>query len=205
MLTYQIQVFATRTDSFLFFSQQWAFGMTLFLNACFWLFCVHLSTDQNYVLKKCPYLINEMINICASLVAMAMSGRGMCHWDFNTDGTICWSARSVYNKYLAVCILILCAFCLFVFIKVHFWWFVRKDVRTLTQFLYVWSMWMTKKENVESYNLFLCCKWPPSSCWRFCHCVDLLEGSVSVFLTEDTVTWHVVYLVEDSVTLCPSC
>lgn len=34
-----------------------------------------LQPDQNYTLKKCPYLINEMINICASLVAMAMSGR----------------------------------------------------------------------------------------------------------------------------------
>ncbi|XP_076444580.1 translocation protein SEC63 homolog isoform X2 [Babylonia areolata] len=34
-----------------------------------------LGADQGYILKKCPYLINEMINICASLVAMAMSGR----------------------------------------------------------------------------------------------------------------------------------
>nr|KAG5706886.1 hypothetical protein BaRGS_021392 [Batillaria attramentaria] len=34
-----------------------------------------LEIDQAYILKKCPYLINEMINICASLVAMAMSGR----------------------------------------------------------------------------------------------------------------------------------
>lgn len=34
-----------------------------------------LEIDRDYVLKKCPYLINEMINICASLVAMAMSGR----------------------------------------------------------------------------------------------------------------------------------
>ena len=41
-------------------------------------FSVWLPPDQIYILKKCPYLINEMINICASLVAMAMSGRGMC-------------------------------------------------------------------------------------------------------------------------------
>ncbi|XP_025097112.1 translocation protein SEC63 homolog [Pomacea canaliculata] len=34
-----------------------------------------LAPDQAYVLKKCPYLINEMINVCATLVAMAMSGR----------------------------------------------------------------------------------------------------------------------------------
>ncbi|KAK7107985.1 translocation protein SEC63 homolog [Littorina saxatilis] len=34
-----------------------------------------LGADQTYILKKCPYLVNEMINICASLVAMAMSGR----------------------------------------------------------------------------------------------------------------------------------
>lgn len=34
-----------------------------------------LGADQACVLKKCPYLINEMINICAHLVGMAMSGR----------------------------------------------------------------------------------------------------------------------------------
>lgn len=34
-----------------------------------------LQIDQDYLLKKCPYLINDMVNICASLVAMAMSGR----------------------------------------------------------------------------------------------------------------------------------
>lgn len=34
-----------------------------------------LELDQKYILKKCPYLINDMVNICASLVAMAMSGR----------------------------------------------------------------------------------------------------------------------------------
>ncbi|KAL8586617.1 hypothetical protein ACOMHN_040125 [Nucella lapillus] len=34
-----------------------------------------LGADQLYILNKCAYLINEMINICASLVAMAMSGR----------------------------------------------------------------------------------------------------------------------------------
>ncbi|GFO42663.1 translocation protein sec63 homolog [Plakobranchus ocellatus] len=34
-----------------------------------------LELDQKYLLKKCPYLINDMVNICASLVAMAMSGR----------------------------------------------------------------------------------------------------------------------------------
>ncbi|XP_005098508.1 translocation protein SEC63 homolog isoform X2 [Aplysia californica] len=34
-----------------------------------------LQIDQDYILKKCPYLINDMVNICASLVAMAMSGR----------------------------------------------------------------------------------------------------------------------------------
>ncbi|BFZ25302.1 hypothetical protein BsWGS_28341 [Bradybaena similaris] len=34
-----------------------------------------LEVDQKYILKKCPYLINDMINICASLVAMAMTGR----------------------------------------------------------------------------------------------------------------------------------
>lgn len=39
--------------------------------------CFFPLTDQAYVLKKCPYLINEMINVCATLVAMAMSGRGL--------------------------------------------------------------------------------------------------------------------------------
>ncbi|GFR76794.1 translocation protein SEC63 homolog [Elysia marginata] len=34
-----------------------------------------LELDQKYLLKKCPYLINDMVNICASLVAMAMTGR----------------------------------------------------------------------------------------------------------------------------------
>ncbi|KAK6187306.1 hypothetical protein SNE40_005367 [Patella caerulea] len=31
--------------------------------------------DRQYILKKCPYLINEMINICANQVSMAMAGR----------------------------------------------------------------------------------------------------------------------------------
>ena len=35
-----------------------------------------LFADQAVILMKCPYLVNEMVNICASLVAMAMSGRG---------------------------------------------------------------------------------------------------------------------------------
>ncbi|RUS73201.1 hypothetical protein EGW08_019047 [Elysia chlorotica] len=34
-----------------------------------------LELDQKYLLKKCPYLINDMVNITASLVAMAMTGR----------------------------------------------------------------------------------------------------------------------------------
>ncbi|KAK3758267.1 hypothetical protein RRG08_036537 [Elysia crispata] len=34
-----------------------------------------LELDQKYLLKKCPYLISDMVNICASLVAMAMTGR----------------------------------------------------------------------------------------------------------------------------------
>ncbi|CAL1544944.1 unnamed protein product [Lymnaea stagnalis] len=34
-----------------------------------------LAVDQNYILKKCPYLINDMVHISASLVAMAM-GQG---------------------------------------------------------------------------------------------------------------------------------
>ncbi|CAG5121065.1 unnamed protein product, partial [Candidula unifasciata] len=34
-----------------------------------------LALDQKYILKKCPYLINDMVNMCASIVAMAMTGR----------------------------------------------------------------------------------------------------------------------------------
>ena len=47
-------------------------NISLLVNQC----CKSFSTDQDYLLKKCPYLINDMVNICASLVAMAMSGRG---------------------------------------------------------------------------------------------------------------------------------
>ncbi|XP_059158814.1 translocation protein SEC63 homolog [Physella acuta] len=37
-----------------------------------------LGADQKYILKKCPYLINDMVHISASLVAIAMnSGRGI--------------------------------------------------------------------------------------------------------------------------------
>lgn len=35
-----------------------------------------LQQDKNYILAKCPYLLNEMINMAAQLVAMAHSGRG---------------------------------------------------------------------------------------------------------------------------------
>ena len=34
------------------------------------------SSDKQYVVKKCPYLINEMVNIVAQLVALAHGGRG---------------------------------------------------------------------------------------------------------------------------------
>ncbi|XP_067674081.1 translocation protein SEC63 homolog [Haliotis asinina] len=34
-----------------------------------------LDIDKQYILNKCPYLLNEMINICAQQVAMAMAGR----------------------------------------------------------------------------------------------------------------------------------
>jgi hypothetical protein len=32
--------------------------------------------DKRYVLKKCPYLINEMVSIVAQLVALKHAGRG---------------------------------------------------------------------------------------------------------------------------------
>lgn len=41
-----------------------------------------LISDKQYVVKKCPYLINEMVNIVAQLVALAHGGRGeliLCH------------------------------------------------------------------------------------------------------------------------------
>ena len=34
------------------------------------------SSDKQYIVKKCPYLINEMVNIVAQLVALAHGGRG---------------------------------------------------------------------------------------------------------------------------------
>ena len=39
---------------------------------------IHFSTfvDKQYIVKKCPYLINEMVNIVAQLVALAHGGRG---------------------------------------------------------------------------------------------------------------------------------
>ena len=33
-------------------------------------------SDLEYILKKCPYLINEMVNIVAQLVALAHAGKG---------------------------------------------------------------------------------------------------------------------------------
>ena len=35
-----------------------------------------LFSDKQYIVKKCPYLINEMVNIVAQLVALAHGGRG---------------------------------------------------------------------------------------------------------------------------------
>jgi len=32
--------------------------------------------DRDYVLKKCPYLLNEMISIAAQHVALAHAGKG---------------------------------------------------------------------------------------------------------------------------------
>ncbi|XP_013381039.1 translocation protein SEC63 homolog [Lingula anatina] len=34
-----------------------------------------LELDKNYILKKCPYLVNEMVNTVAQLVALAYAGR----------------------------------------------------------------------------------------------------------------------------------
>ncbi|XP_074663025.1 translocation protein SEC63 homolog isoform X2 [Tubulanus polymorphus] len=36
-----------------------------------------LELDQQYMLKKCPYLVNEMVNIVAQLVALAHAGRAI--------------------------------------------------------------------------------------------------------------------------------
>lgn len=44
-----------------------------------------LENDKRYVVKKSPYLINEMINIEAQLVAMGHAGRCMSCQMFTYD------------------------------------------------------------------------------------------------------------------------
>ena len=43
--------------------------------------CMHLFTDRLYIVKKAPYLLNEMINICAVLVAWGHAGRSKSNGD----------------------------------------------------------------------------------------------------------------------------
>jgi hypothetical protein len=49
----------------------------LSVNNIFFFSLINL-TDKQYVLKKSPFLIQEMVSIVAQLVAMAHAGRGVC-------------------------------------------------------------------------------------------------------------------------------
>ncbi len=60
--------------------------------------------DKQYVVKKCPYLINEMVNIVAQLVALAHGGRGWftkCILKFVAVLVVTWKLNHL--KFLVVC------------------------------------------------------------------------------------------------------